>query len=184
MDVWVVEVVATDGPIHERRKRKLMEWAAQQGLPPENLRYLTAFLSRNHSAAKRLMPSLAAGTHAWFLDEPELELSWAEIVSTIPDNVVQLPKKVEIVSEAVRGIRTELRDSSRDSHTGYGTGPGETELYEYDCPCGKGAVIEEHDSTPGSQEHSRRIACESCRDEWDFVPGLSVRQWRLERKTP
>lgn len=91
MDIWVVEVVATDGPIHERRKRKLMEWAVQQGLPPENLRYLTAFLSRNHGAAKRLMPSLAAGTHAWFLDEPELELSWAEIASTIPDNVVQLP---------------------------------------------------------------------------------------------
>ncbi|MCA4135493.1 BsuBI/PstI family type II restriction endonuclease [Arthrobacter sp. M4] len=185
MDVWVVEVVATDGPIHERRKRKLMEWAAQQGLPPENLRYLTAFLSRNHSAAKRLMPSLAAGTHAWFLDEPEMELSWAEIASTIPDNVVQLPKKVETSSEGVRGIRTELRHSSTDGHrTGLGPGTTDTELYEYDCPCGKGAVIEEHENVPGNQGHYRRIACESCRAEWDFVPGLSVRQWRLERKTP
>lgn len=185
MDVWVVEVVATDGPIHERRKRKLMEWAAQQGLPPENLRYLTAFLSRNHSAAKRLMPSLAAGTHAWFLDEPELELSWAEIASTIPDNVVQLPQKVQTMGESQRGIRPELRHSSTDGHrTGLGQGTTDTERYEYVCPCGKGVVIEEHENVPGFQEHDVRIDCESCKDEWDFVPGLSVRQWRLERKTP
>lgn len=92
MEIWVIEVVATDGPIHERRKKKLIEWARKQGLPPEHLRYLTAFLSRNHGAAKRLLPSLAAGTHAWFLDEPELEMSWSEIVSTIPDNVIPLSK--------------------------------------------------------------------------------------------
>jgi hypothetical protein len=90
MDIWVIEVVATDGPIHERRKRKLIEWAKQQGIPPENLRYLTAFLSRNHSAAKRLISALAVGTYAWFLDEPEAELSWAQIESTIPNNVIQL----------------------------------------------------------------------------------------------
>ncbi|MEE2570757.1 BsuBI/PstI family type II restriction endonuclease [Pseudarthrobacter sp. J64] len=184
MDIWVVEVVATDGPIHERRKRKLMEWAAQQGLPPENLRYLTAFLSRNHSAAKRLMPSLAAGTHAWFLDEPELELSWAEIASTIPDNIVQLSKKVEIARESERGIRTELRKSATDGRrTGWGPGTTDTEYYEYACPCGNGAVIEEHENTEGDQSHIVRIDCDLCKAEWDFVPGLSKRQWRLEPKT-
>ncbi|MFK0039722.1 BsuBI/PstI family type II restriction endonuclease [Paenarthrobacter sp. NPDC090517] len=90
LDIWVIEVVATDGPINERRKRKLVEWAEKEGLPPENLRYLTAFLSRNHSTAKKLIPSLAVGTHAWFLDEPEAELSWAHIESTVPNNVVPL----------------------------------------------------------------------------------------------
>ena len=34
-------------------------------------------------------------------------------------------------------------------HSGYGAGSGDTEYYEYECPCGKGKVIEEHDNIPG-----------------------------------
>lgn len=84
LEFWIIEVVATDGPISERRKAKFHQWAETQGIPPENLRFLTAFLSRNHSTAKKLLPSLAAGTHAWFLDEPDHELTWGEIDSATP----------------------------------------------------------------------------------------------------
>lgn len=90
LEFWIIEVVATDGPISDRRKAKFLRWAETQGIPPENLRFLTAFLSRNHSTAKRLLPSLAEGTHAWFLDEPDQELTWGKIESTIPDNVTSL----------------------------------------------------------------------------------------------
>lgn len=91
--------------------------------------------------------------------------------------------RVQIMSENERGIRTERRHSSRDGHTGFGAGSGDTERYEFDCPCGKGMAIEEHDNIPGFQEHDVRLICDSCKGEWDFVPGLSVRDWRLEPKT-
>lgn len=90
MEFWIVEVVATDGPIHVRRKEKLQKWAKSQGIAPENLRYLTAFLSRHHQAARKSMPKLAPGTFAWFLDEPENELALRSIDIQIPNNVITL----------------------------------------------------------------------------------------------
>lgn len=89
-EFWIIEVVATDGPITEERKGKFLSWAESQGIPPESCRFLTAFLSRNDPAAKKQLKHLAAGTYAWFLDEPEYELSWNEIESAIPDNVTEL----------------------------------------------------------------------------------------------
>lgn len=78
------------------------------------------------------------------------------------------------------GIRTELADRSRSSHAGWGAGTGDVERYEYRCPCGAGTILEEHDNVPGFREHDVRIMCDTCREEWDFVPGLSVRGWRIE----
>ncbi|GAA4839650.1 BsuBI/PstI family type II restriction endonuclease [Luteimicrobium xylanilyticum] len=75
-EFWVVEVAATDGVVDDDRKARLFEWARLQGIDPGQLRFLTAFLSRNHSVAKRRLKDLAVGSHAWFLDEPRLELSW------------------------------------------------------------------------------------------------------------
>jgi len=72
----VIEVAATDGVVDDDRKARLFEWARLQGIDPGQLRFLTAFLSRNHSVAKRRLKDLAVGSHAWFLDEPRLELSW------------------------------------------------------------------------------------------------------------
>lgn len=90
LEFWIIEVVATGGPIDERRKSKLTKWAVNHGLKEEQLRFLTVFLSRHHPAAKKFVPTLATGTHAWFLDEPESELTWGNIVSEIPENVVPL----------------------------------------------------------------------------------------------
>ncbi|MFE4835187.1 hypothetical protein ACFRAU_10965 [Arthrobacter sp. NPDC056691] len=79
-------------------------------------------------------------------------------------------------------IRTASIRRSKDDTPGWGAGPGTIELHEFLCPCGDGKVIEEHDNTPGFREHDHRIICDKCREEWDFVPGLSVRGWRLEPK--
>lgn len=78
---WVIEAVATDGPVTEARKSALEEWASDQRIPPENCRYLSAFISRNDAAAKKRLKDLALGTYAWYLDEPKAELSWAQIHS-------------------------------------------------------------------------------------------------------
>ncbi len=87
---WIIEVVATVGPINERRKEKLLKWADSQGIPENQVEFLTAFLSRNHGAAKKFLPEIASGTHVWFLDEPENELSWGPLPNAIPDNVVPI----------------------------------------------------------------------------------------------
>jgi hypothetical protein len=78
-EVWIIEAVATDGPVTEERKRLLLEWAANQAIPAGSCRFLSAFLSRNHAASKRRLKDIAVGTLAWYLDEPTRELSWHEI---------------------------------------------------------------------------------------------------------
>ncbi len=81
---WVVEAVASDGPITEDRKAALLSWAASQGIDPAQCRFMTAFASRNASAAKRRLKDLAGGTFAWYLDEPGSELAWNEIPDVRP----------------------------------------------------------------------------------------------------
>lgn len=79
---WVVEAVHTDGPIDVGRKAQLLEWAAAQHIPPQQVAFLTAFESRNAAPAKRRLKDLASGTFAWFRDEPEFELQWDAINDT------------------------------------------------------------------------------------------------------
>jgi len=76
---WVIEVVSSDGPIDDDRKRALLRWAAQQNIPEGSLEFLTAFGSRNASPARRRLKDLAAGTYAWYADEPGHELAWYEL---------------------------------------------------------------------------------------------------------
>lgn len=81
---WIIEVVYSDGAIHEKRKRELVEWAARHGIPEDQVGFLTAFENRNAGPAKRRLKDLAAGTSAWFRDEPEYELRWDTIESAGP----------------------------------------------------------------------------------------------------
>lgn len=60
-------------------------------------------------------------------------------------------------------MRTKLIYESQEEHSGYGAGSGDTEYYEYGCPCGKGKIIEEHDNIPGFRDHDVYIACDECR---------------------
>jgi hypothetical protein len=78
------------------------------------------------------------------------------------------------------GIRTELSHSSQWDHQGWGAGSGDTERYRFECPCGQGSIVEEHENTRGFREHDRWIECDTCRAEWQFIEGLPTRGWRLE----
>lgn len=66
-----VEVVATDGPINERRKEALQALASAAGFPIEHLCFVTAFLDRSAAPFKKAVDSLAWGSYAWFVSEPD-----------------------------------------------------------------------------------------------------------------
>lgn len=72
-----VEAVASDGPINERRKNALSELAAGAGFPVEHAAFITAYLDRSGSPFKKTVDTLAWGSYAWFVSEPDglLELS-------------------------------------------------------------------------------------------------------------
>lgn len=76
---WLVEAVSSDGPIDEDRKASLLRWADDQRIPPEDCQFLTAFASRSHQSARKRLKDLAAGTFAWYADEPGRELAWYEL---------------------------------------------------------------------------------------------------------
>ena len=80
-ELWFVEVVASDGPIHAERKQLFLGWAVSHHIAASRCRFLTAFTSRTSPEAKRALPVLARGTYAWFLDEPEGVLSWDDLAN-------------------------------------------------------------------------------------------------------
>lgn len=82
---WIIEAVASDGPVSAERRKALLAWAAQQNIKPDRCSFLTAFLSRNASAAKRRLKDLASGTWAWYADEPGSELAWYSLRPTADD---------------------------------------------------------------------------------------------------
>ncbi|MHB1063008.1 MAG: hypothetical protein ACYC1Z_00665 [Georgenia sp.] len=77
-------------------------------------------------------------------------------------------------------IRTKRVRRDVNDHEGWGAGAGTVERYEYLCPCGDGAIIEEHDNIPGFREHDVLFDCDKCRAEWRFVEGRGARDWALQ----
>ncbi|WP_208648782.1 BsuBI/PstI family type II restriction endonuclease [Micromonospora inaquosa] len=82
---WIVEAVATDGPVSRSRRMALLGWAAQQNIKSSRCSFLTAFLSRNAEPAKRRLKDLAPGTWAWFVSEPHHELAWYSFLPAVED---------------------------------------------------------------------------------------------------
>jgi hypothetical protein len=76
---WIIEAVASDGPVTEDRRRQLLRWAQNQRIPQESCHFLSAFLGRNDAAARKRLKDLAVGTFAWYAAEPTHELAWYEI---------------------------------------------------------------------------------------------------------
>lgn len=74
--LWFVEVVATDGPITDERKQRLLDWAAPAGMAVEQCFFVTAFMSRTSPQARTCLSRLAVGSYAWFADEPNSVLTW------------------------------------------------------------------------------------------------------------
>lgn len=66
-----VEVVATDGPISERRKAAIEELVRKSGFPIEHIAFVTAYLDRSAAPFKKTVNTLAWGSYAWFAAEPE-----------------------------------------------------------------------------------------------------------------
>ena len=66
-----VEVVATDGPMHEDRRRQFLDIVSTAGFNPSQALFLTAFQSRDHPAFKKSVASLAWGSFAWCFSEPD-----------------------------------------------------------------------------------------------------------------
>lgn len=79
-------------------------------------------------------------------------------------------------------MRTKLINSSRTNSLGYGAGSGDIEYYEYECPCGKGLIFEEHDNIPGFREHEVYINCKECEKNYELDVSNGVRNWSLRRK--
>ena len=48
--------------------------------------------------------------------------------------------KVMVLWKEVCYMRTKMIYSSKENHSGYGAGSGDTERYEYECPCGKSII--------------------------------------------
>jgi len=82
---WIVEAVATAGPVTEDRRHQLLEWAADQRLAPGSCRFLSAFISRGSAPARKHLRDLAGDTYAWYADEPSRELAWYEIERAAPE---------------------------------------------------------------------------------------------------
>ncbi len=76
-------------------------------------------------------------------------------------------------------MRTNLISSRQTGHPGYGAGSGDIEWYEYECPCGKGTIREEHDNIPGFREHDVYICCDECSKKYKLDTSKGVRGWEL-----
>jgi hypothetical protein len=66
-----IEVVATDGPINERRKEALEALVVEAKFPLQHVAYVTAYLDRSGGPFKKTVDTLAWGSYAWFMTEPE-----------------------------------------------------------------------------------------------------------------
>lgn len=76
-------------------------------------------------------------------------------------------------------MKTKLIYSSQEGHEGYGAGWGDVERYEYECPCKKGKIIEEHDNIPGFRDHYVYIDCLECRENFVLDLSKGVRGWEI-----
>ncbi|MCK5874231.1 MAG: restriction endonuclease [Alcanivoracaceae bacterium] len=65
------EVVATDGPIDRNRKEALSAVARDAGFDQAHLAFLTAFMDRSSQAFRKASLTLAWGSFAWLLAEPD-----------------------------------------------------------------------------------------------------------------
>jgi hypothetical protein len=72
-----IEVVASDGPVSERRKTALLELTNNAGFDKRNVTFLTAYQDRN-PAFRRTISSLAWGSFAWFASEPDQLIALSE----------------------------------------------------------------------------------------------------------
>jgi hypothetical protein len=69
--VVFVEVVATDGPVNQRRRESLLDYALDAGYEEDQVAFVTAYLDRDDSAFRKTVSVLAWQSFAWFMSEPD-----------------------------------------------------------------------------------------------------------------
>ena len=65
-----VEIVATDGAMHQRRKDAIMALTDAAGFPREHVAFVTAYSDRESAGFRKTVSQIAWGTFAWFASEP------------------------------------------------------------------------------------------------------------------
>jgi len=65
-----VEVVATDGPMSQRRQMALYSLTDAAGFDRTQIAFVTAYQDREASGFRKTMSALAWGSFAWFVSEP------------------------------------------------------------------------------------------------------------------
>jgi len=82
MRLVFAEIVNTDGPIRETRKREFLALAAKAGIRAQDCSFVTVFSHRDSSPFKKAVNALAWGAYAWFMTEPNKLIDLSE--STVP----------------------------------------------------------------------------------------------------
>lgn len=81
--------------------------------------------------------------------------------------------------ESPRAGRPKLITESTSDFEGYGAGTGTQTYVEYECPCGKGKIIDDHDDTPGFRSHDVFISCPTCKERFSIDTSRGTSNWRL-----
>lgn len=66
-----IEVVATDGPVSDRRQRAIWEITDAAGFKRSQVTFMTEYIDRESAGFKKTVKGLAWGSFAWFVSEPE-----------------------------------------------------------------------------------------------------------------
>lgn len=66
------EVVASDGAVTEARKETLLQIVENSKIPPNSVKFLSAFEDREAQAFRKNFSKLAIGSLVWFRTEPDL----------------------------------------------------------------------------------------------------------------
>lgn len=78
-----VEVVASDGPINDQRKKALIDLATNAGFGEEHLAFVTAFLDRGDPPFRKTVSSLAWGSYVWFASEPDCLMTLSDKANSL-----------------------------------------------------------------------------------------------------
>lgn len=66
-----VEIVSTDGPVTEARRRDLLALAEGAKIKSQHVAFVTAFMDREHKALKKCLANLAWNSFVWLASEPD-----------------------------------------------------------------------------------------------------------------
>lgn len=84
-----IEVVATDGPVSDRRQRAIWEITDKAGFERSQVTFVTAYLDRESAGFKKTIKGLAWGSFAWFVSEPENIMVLKDEVTYLSKIIVQ-----------------------------------------------------------------------------------------------